>query len=206
MLDDYGQKWFHTIEQFETNRLFAHSSNPELESISSGPGIFNTFKSQVNAYGQIASYKSACSKLVPKPVAQPKTDWRSGSMASKAKPKRQHAPKQMVAAAPACSQPGRENGGGPRLFQLPSSCSCRPPMIVLWSSNAPEKKQHPGCLAKSKAPELDGSASPSASCFQKFIVAREPQVCSSLVPRKGNQEHVTTGARTLLSDKAAGQN
>ncbi len=40
---------------------------------------------------------------------------------------------------------------------------------------------------------------------QKFIVAREPQVCSPLVPRKGNQEHVTTGARTLLRDKAAGQ-
>ena len=48
MLDDYGQKWFHTLEQFETNRLFARSRNPELESIAAGPGIFNVFKRQVN--------------------------------------------------------------------------------------------------------------------------------------------------------------
>jgi len=31
MLDDYGQKWFHTIEKFETIRLFARDRNPELE-------------------------------------------------------------------------------------------------------------------------------------------------------------------------------
>ena len=85
MLDDYGQKWF----QFETNRLFARDRNPELESIAAGPGIFNVFKRQVNDYGQFATYKSACSKLVPKAVAPPKTDWRSGSAASMAKPKRQ---------------------------------------------------------------------------------------------------------------------
>jgi hypothetical protein len=74
MLNDFGQKWFHTIEQFETNRLFARARNPELESITTGPGIFNVLKRQVNAYGQLATYESACSKLVPKPVAQPKTD------------------------------------------------------------------------------------------------------------------------------------
>jgi hypothetical protein len=48
MLDDYGQKWFHTLEQFETNRVFARVRNPDLESIVSGPGIFNVFKLQVN--------------------------------------------------------------------------------------------------------------------------------------------------------------
>ena len=53
MIDDYGQKWF---------------------SIAEDPGIFNVFKRQVNAYGQLAAYKSACSKLVPKAVAPPKTD------------------------------------------------------------------------------------------------------------------------------------
>ena len=60
---------------FETNRLFARARNPELESITTGPGIFNVLKRQVNAYGQLATYESACSKLVPNPVAQPKTDW-----------------------------------------------------------------------------------------------------------------------------------
>jgi hypothetical protein len=101
MLDDYGQKWFHSLEQFETNRLFARDRNPELESIAAGPGIFNVFKRQVNAYCQLAAYKSACSKLVLKAVAPPKTDWRSGSAAAKAKPKRQEASQQMAAAAPA---------------------------------------------------------------------------------------------------------
>ncbi len=55
----YGQKWFHTLKQVETNHLFARDRNPELESIVAGPGIFNTFKRQVNAYGQLAVYKSA---------------------------------------------------------------------------------------------------------------------------------------------------
>jgi hypothetical protein len=89
MLDDYGQKWFHSLEQFETNRLFARARNPELESIAADPVIFNLFKRQVNADGQLTAYKNTCSKLVPKAVAPPKTDWRSGSTASKAKPKRQ---------------------------------------------------------------------------------------------------------------------
>jgi hypothetical protein len=51
MLDDYGQKWFHTLEQFETNLLFTRVRNPEVESIAEGPGIFNVFKCQVNTYG-----------------------------------------------------------------------------------------------------------------------------------------------------------
>jgi hypothetical protein len=44
----HGQQWFHSLEQFETNRLFARARNPELESIAAGPGIFNVFKRQVN--------------------------------------------------------------------------------------------------------------------------------------------------------------
>jgi hypothetical protein len=32
-------------------------------------------KCQVNTFGQLATYKSACNKLVPKSVTQPKTDW-----------------------------------------------------------------------------------------------------------------------------------
>jgi hypothetical protein len=115
MLDDYGQKWFHTLEQFETNRLFARARNPELESIAAGPGIFNVFKRQINAYGQLAAYKSACIKLVPKAVAPPKTDWRSGSATSKAKPKkRQEASQQMAAAVPTRPQAGRGHGGASR--------------------------------------------------------------------------------------------
>ena len=110
----HGQKWFHSIEQLETNRLFARARNPELESIAAGPGIFNVFKRQVNTYGQLAAYKSACSKLVPKPVAPPKTDCRSGSSVSKAKPKRQQGPQQLAAAAPALPQAGRGHGGAPR--------------------------------------------------------------------------------------------
>jgi hypothetical protein len=97
--------------QFETNRLFARVRNPDLEAIAGGSGIFNVFKRQVNAYGQLAAYKSACNKLVPKPVAAPKTDWRAGSAASKAKPKRQQPPQQMEAAVPARPQAGCGSGG-----------------------------------------------------------------------------------------------
>ncbi len=39
-------------------------------------------------------------KLVPKPVAQPKTDWWSGRVSSKTKPERQHDPQQMVVPVP----------------------------------------------------------------------------------------------------------
>jgi len=113
MVDDYGQKWFHSLDQFETNRLFARDHNPELQSIAAGPGIFNVFKRQVNAYGQLAAYKSACS-IVPKPVVQVKTDWCAGSADSKVKPKRQQPPQQMAVAAPARPQAGRGNSGGPR--------------------------------------------------------------------------------------------
>ncbi len=41
MFVDYGQMWFHTLDQFETNRSFALTRNPEFESIAAGPGIFN---------------------------------------------------------------------------------------------------------------------------------------------------------------------
>jgi hypothetical protein len=59
MLDDSGRKWFHTLDQLEIHRLFARALNPELESIVVRQVIFNAFKRQVNAYGQLAAYKSA---------------------------------------------------------------------------------------------------------------------------------------------------
>jgi hypothetical protein len=86
--------------------------------------------------------------------------------------------------------------------QLPSS---HERLWTLKCSFCSGKRDHPVCLVSSKAPELDGSVSPSTSCFQKIIVTREPQVCSPLVPRKGNQENDTAGVRTLLRDKAADQ-
>ena len=89
MLDDMGQKWKHTPDQFETNRLFASDRNPDDESLAVGPGIFNLFKRQVNAYGELAAYKRDCGKLVPKTVVQVKTDCRAGSVSRTAKPKRQ---------------------------------------------------------------------------------------------------------------------
>ena len=61
--------------KFETNRLFPRSHDPDDDSIAAGPGIFNVFKRQVNAYGELATYKCDCNKLVPNPVAQGKTEW-----------------------------------------------------------------------------------------------------------------------------------
>jgi hypothetical protein len=146
MLDDYGQKWFHTLEQFETNRLFPRARNPELESIAAGQDIFNTFNRQVNAYGQLATYKNACIKLVPNPVTQPKTDWRSGRVVSKTKPKTQHAPEQLAAEAPALPQAGRGNGGGLTHPQLPPSRqlpSSHERLTTLKCSFCTGKKEYP---------------------------------------------------------------
>ena len=41
MLDDYGQKWKHTPEEFEINRKFAHVHNPTDESMTEGPVLFD---------------------------------------------------------------------------------------------------------------------------------------------------------------------
>ena len=65
MLDDMGQKWKHTTDQFETNRLFARARNPDDDSLAAGPGIFNLFKRQVNAYGELAG----AHELLPEPFA-----------------------------------------------------------------------------------------------------------------------------------------
>jgi hypothetical protein len=86
--------------------------------------------------------------------------------------------------------------------QLPSS---HERLRALKCSFFSGKKEHTACCARSKAPELFSSASPSAPCFQEFFVAREPQVCSPLVPRKGNQEYGTASARSFLLQQAAGQ-
>ena len=57
MLDDYGQKWKHTPAQFELNRKFARAHNPTDDSMAPGPGIYDNYKSQVNAYGETSVYK-----------------------------------------------------------------------------------------------------------------------------------------------------
>ncbi len=93
----------------------------------------------------------------------------------------------------------------PQLTPLRQLTSSHDRLTTLKCSFCSGKKERTACLANTKAPELDGSVSPSSSCFQKFIVAREPQMGSPLVPRKENQEHGTAGARTLLRNKAAGQ-
>ena len=50
-LDDFGQKWNDSPAQFELNRKFARSHNPDDDSIAAGPGIYDNYKRQVNAYG-----------------------------------------------------------------------------------------------------------------------------------------------------------
>ena len=67
-LDDFGQKWKHTATQFELNHRFARSHNPDDERMTTGPGIYDNFKRQVNTYGETNVYKRDCGELVPKPV------------------------------------------------------------------------------------------------------------------------------------------
>jgi hypothetical protein len=73
-LDDFGQKWKHNTVQVDLNRRFAHAHNPDDGSIVPGPGIYDNYKRQVNAYGETSVYKRVCGHLVPKPDVVNKTD------------------------------------------------------------------------------------------------------------------------------------
>jgi hypothetical protein len=57
VLDDFGQKWKHTVVQFEINRKFARSHNPDDESMEAGPGIYDNYEGQVNVYGETSVHK-----------------------------------------------------------------------------------------------------------------------------------------------------
>ena len=63
------------------------------------------------------------------------------------------------------------------------------------------KKEFGACFGSSQVPEPSDSDSPATSCFQEFNVAREHKMCSPLVSRKGNQEHVPVGVRFVLLDQ-----
>ena len=77
-----------------------------------GPGIYDNYKLQVNAYGETSVYKRDCGQLVPKPVVANKTDCHDGSADRVAKPKKQVPHQQMTAApAPARPESGRGNAG-----------------------------------------------------------------------------------------------
>ncbi len=52
---------------------------------------------------------------------------------------------------------------------------------------------------------VSSKASPCSTCAQDFLVAREHQVCSPLVPGKGNQEYGIAGARPFLLMQGTGQ-
>jgi hypothetical protein len=111
-LDDFGQKWKHNAVQFELNRRFARTHNPEDESMVTGPVIYDNYKRQVNAYGETSVYKRDCGQLVPKQAVANKTDCREGISGRSAKPKKQVSQQQMAAApAPVRPQNGRGNGG-----------------------------------------------------------------------------------------------
>ena len=73
-LDDFGQKWKHTTAEFELNRKFARSHNPDDDSMTAGPGIYDNYMRQVNAYGETSVYKRDCGQLVPKSATATKTD------------------------------------------------------------------------------------------------------------------------------------
>ena len=88
MLDDYDQMWKHTPEQFELNRKFARAHNPTDDSMEGGPGIYDNYNHQVNAYGETSVYKSDCGQLVPKSVVTPMTVWYDGSAVRSAKTKK----------------------------------------------------------------------------------------------------------------------
>jgi hypothetical protein len=80
--------------------------------MAAGPGIYDNYKCQVNAYGETSVYKCDCGQLVPKAAVVNKTDWLEGSAVRTDKTKKQVPQQQMTAAlAPVRPQSGRGNGG-----------------------------------------------------------------------------------------------
>jgi hypothetical protein len=57
-----------------THLKFSRTYNPDDESMTSGPGIYDNYKFQVNTHGETSVYKRDCGQLVPKPAVTPKTD------------------------------------------------------------------------------------------------------------------------------------
>jgi hypothetical protein len=68
-LDDFGQKWKHTAAQFELNRKFVSTHNPDDEIMTTGPDIYDNYKSQVDAYGERSVYNRDSGQLVPQMAA-----------------------------------------------------------------------------------------------------------------------------------------
>jgi hypothetical protein len=163
-LDDFGQKWNHNNDvQFELNRRFTRAHNPDDESMSAGPGIYDNYKRQVNTYGETSVYKRDCGQLVPKPTVVNKTDWNEGSAVRTAKSKKQVPQQQMtVAPAPAHPQNGRGNGGDRRSIHLPSQAprsrlpQCDPK--TSWSHVSPKctRLWFPGKGTRNMAPQVPG--------------------------------------------------
>jgi hypothetical protein len=54
---DLGQKWKLTLAQFDLNHKFARTHNPDDDSMTSGPGIYDNYKRQLNVYqGETSVY------------------------------------------------------------------------------------------------------------------------------------------------------
>ncbi len=141
-LDDFGQKWKHNAVQFELNRRFAHTHNPDDESMTASPGIYDKYKIQVNAYGETSVCKRDCGQLVPKPVV--------------VKPKKQVP--QLRQAANACGPCSRPPSKRTRKWwasptrNCPRRGSCRNPMSALGRSNAPSLEDRRSIQIVSQAP------------------------------------------------------
>ncbi len=80
-LDDFGQKWKHTAAQFELNRKFARAHNPDDENMAAGPGIYDKYKRQVNAYGETSVYKR------PIPLPRPRSTGAKAALSGPPSPK-----------------------------------------------------------------------------------------------------------------------
>ena len=71
--------------------------------MATGPGIYDNYKCQVNAYDETIVYKRDSGQLVPKLVTTPKTDWCDGSAVRSVKTKKQSSQEKMtVVTAPPC--------------------------------------------------------------------------------------------------------
>jgi hypothetical protein len=187
------------------------SDKPTVEPVALKPsvdGIYDNNKRQVNAFGETSG--TIPSSSFPSLSLRPRLNDAKAVLPGLIRPKsKRRSSKWLWSLLKRALRQGAEVVRDSAHLQLPPSRQLSPPherLRALACSFFSGKKELRSCIASSSAPEPSRSASPSAKmCFQEPFVAREHEMCSHLVPRKGNQEYGTASARLVLQHQAAGR-
>jgi hypothetical protein len=175
----------------------------------SDDGIYDNYKRQVNSFGETRGYKCDSGQLVPNLSMRPRLTGAKAVLTGLLSPKsKRHSSKWLWSLLPSTLMQNAEVVRDSAHPQLPPSwqlSSSNERLRALACSFFRGKKELRDCFASSSVSQPSCSVSSSAKmCFQEPFVAREHEMCLPLVPRNGNQEYDTAGARLVLLHQVAG--